>query len=103
MPPRSHSAVSTAHSSACEEERPAPTGTSEWIDSRAPGTSYPYSRSAQTTPATYPPQSPTPPGYSSSGPNTTVEPGCCAESTVHRGLSTTDASTKVRNGNANGR
>jgi hypothetical protein len=36
-PPRSTSAVSTAHSSAAEDERPAPTGTSEWIASRAPG------------------------------------------------------------------
>ena len=44
-------ASATAHSSAADEDRPAPCGRSESTATRAPGTGYPASRSAQTTPA----------------------------------------------------
>jgi hypothetical protein len=37
MPPRSTSAVRTADSSAADDDRPAPSGTSEVMASRAPG------------------------------------------------------------------
>ena len=50
--PRSHSAVSTAHSIAADDDSPAPTGTSEVSDRSAAGTRYPASRNAQTMPAT---------------------------------------------------
>jgi hypothetical protein len=50
-PPRSHSAVSTAHSIAADDDSPAPTGTSEVSDRSTAGTSYPASLNAQTMPA----------------------------------------------------
>ncbi len=50
-PWRSASASSVAHSSAAEEDRPAPCGTSEWMAMRAGPTSYPASFIAQATPA----------------------------------------------------
>jgi hypothetical protein len=93
--------VSTAHSSAADEDRPEPTGTSELTAIRAPGTSKPASRSAHTTPATYPAQSGTCPGRRSSSPNVTGE-SANADATVHSGRSTVDASTTVRIGSANG-
>ena len=48
---RSASASATEHSSAADEDRPAPRGTSESITSRAPPAGCPASRRAQTTPA----------------------------------------------------
>ena len=49
-PPSSVSASAVAHSSAAEEDSPAPAGTSESMAMLAPGTSRPAARSAQATP-----------------------------------------------------
>src|SRR5204863_1230138 len=95
--PRSHRAVRTAHSRAAEDDRPAPTGTSEVIDRWAPGTSYEPSRSSQTTAATYAAQ----PVTFSPRSNVTVSP-VFSECTVHSGRSTRDAATAIRCGSANG-
>ncbi len=62
-------AVATEHSRAAELDRPAPTGTSESIVASKPGTSWPSSRSTETTPATYAAQ---PSGRSSTVPSQTV-------------------------------
>jgi hypothetical protein len=45
------SASAVAHSSAAEEDSPAPAGTDESIAMQAPGTGYPAERNAQATPA----------------------------------------------------
>ena len=44
-------ASAVAHSSAAEEDRPAPAGTSESMATQAPGTGWPAASSAQATPA----------------------------------------------------
>src|SRR5205814_10001750 len=84
-PPRSHRAVSAAHSRAADEDRPDPTGTSEETASRAPGTENPAARSAQTIAATYPARAGTAPGVNDEASNSTPESNC-VELTVHRGL-----------------
>ena len=50
-PDSSQSASATEHSSAAEDDTPAPTGRSESMSIEAPATSMPASRSAHATPA----------------------------------------------------
>jgi hypothetical protein len=91
--------VSTAHSIACDDDRPAPTGTSEASAIRAGGTSKPASRSAQTTPATYPAQPSTLPG---SGASKETESGAKSVDTVQPGSGFGAAAAITRSGSANG-
>ena len=53
IPSRSATATATEHSSAAELDRPAPSGTVPSTKTSTPGTSWPASRSAHSTPATY--------------------------------------------------
>ena len=55
-------ATATEHSSAADDERPAPRGTVPSTHTSSPGTSTPDSRRAQATPATYAAQPVTSPG-----------------------------------------
>jgi len=66
------SAASTAHSSAADEDSPAPTGTLEESTRSAPPIRCPSSRSTHTTPATYACQ-PAIPGCRSAARKTSVE------------------------------
>ena len=50
-PPSEVSASAVAHSSAADEDRPAPAGTSESMATHAPGTRWPAPSSAHATPA----------------------------------------------------
>ena len=50
-PPSEVSASAVAHSSAAEEDSPAPAGRSESMAMQAPGTRWPAASSAQATPA----------------------------------------------------
>ncbi|CPR13595.1 hypothetical protein BN971_04907 [Mycobacterium bohemicum DSM 44277] len=56
------SAPRTAHSSAADEDRPDPIGTSLVTDMAPPGNRWPAARTAHTTPATYAAQPVTSPG-----------------------------------------
>src|SRR6266498_1354953 len=76
-PPRSHRAAITAHSSAADDERPDPTGTSLATLIRAGGTWCP------------------------SAPNVTASPKP-SDTTVQNGLSVRDTATAVTWGRANG-
>jgi hypothetical protein len=98
-PPRSIRAVSTADSSAAEDETPAPTGTSETSARFAGGTSYPASRSAHATPATYAAQPSTAPG----SPMSVNRTGSAAKSEVTvQPSDARAAAATTRCGNANG-
>src|SRR6266508_3542389 len=98
---RSASAARTLHSSAADDDSPAPTGTSDVTTMSAPPKSAPASRNDHTTPATYPAHPVTAPGTSASTPNTTVSSWESAQ-TVHTGRLTRLAAVDVRCGNANG-
>lgn len=58
-------ATPTAHSSAADEDSPAPTGTVLSTSTSNPPRSWPASRSVQSTPAAYPAQPSTEPSWSS--------------------------------------
>jgi hypothetical protein len=93
--------VSTADSSAADDDSPAPTGTFEARVKDAGGTAKPASCNAQTTPATYPAQPSTAPGSpASAGPNATGSPPRSELTTQpsSRGA----AATTVTCGSANG-
>ena len=93
--------MSTAHSSACDDDSPAPTGTSEAIAIRPGGTSKPASRSAHTTPATYAAQPRTIPGDATSSAPKVTDSCAKSEHTVHP-ESARDAAATTRSGRANG-
>ena len=74
-PTSSSSAIPTEHSSAADDDSPAPSGTRLSTNRSTPGTSYPASRSAHTTPAAYPAQPSTDRGPSS--PSVPSHPSFC--------------------------
>src|SRR5699024_4886681 len=94
-------ADATAHSSAAEEDSPAPTGTSESSTRSAPGISTPPRRSDHTTPATYAAQPVTSPG-AVSVPNS-IEPSRIEVHTRTRASARTRALQVVRRSIAIGR
>lgn len=76
----SSSAVATEHTTAADEDNPAPTGTSLSMATDTPVLSAPRARNGHTTPAIYAAQPLTPPGFTSS--RAIVSESCsCADST----------------------
>ena len=74
-------AHTTEHTSAAEEDSPAPVGTSESTSMRSGGTSTPSSCSSHSAPRTYAAQSGTGSRPASPEGVTTTSPGACAEAT----------------------
>ena len=101
-PSRSASAAATEHSSAADEDRPAPCGTSPSTVTVIPPGSCPASRKTQTTPATYAAQPSTDPGSRSATASRASASDCCAEWTASRPSPRRSTAAVVAYGSASG-